>query len=141
MGYQHLQNTLKAIALTMPAARAFEMTVEFALGEGKDTATVGRLEDHFRDRPSMEACIERKAFMTLDLGAIALSMLRVDGWSDQVRYVRRGWEMAERITPLMGVRWEDDLDKPLDVWRRELNVEPIREGQNSWYTVLSDLRL
>ena len=48
MGYQHLQNTLKAIALTVPAARAFEMTVEFALGEGKDTATVGRLEDHFR---------------------------------------------------------------------------------------------
>ena len=81
------------------------------------------------------------AFMTIDLGAIALSMLRVDGWSEQVRYVRRGWDMAERITPLMGVRWEDDLDKPLDVWRRELNVEPIREGQNSWYTVLSGLRL
>jgi len=79
--------------------------------------------------------------VTLDLGAIALSMLRLDGWSDQVRYVRNGWDMAERITPLMGVRWEDGLDKPLDVWRRELNVEPIREGPNSWYTVLSDLRL
>ena len=59
MGYQHLQNTLKAIALTVPAARAFEMTVEFALGHGKDTATVGRLEDHFRDRAPMKACIER----------------------------------------------------------------------------------
>jgi ubiquinone biosynthesis protein COQ4 len=218
MGYRHLQNTLKAIALTVPAARAFEMTVEFALGEGKDTATVGRLEDHFRDRPPMKACIERMkaypsgslgytyakvmkhlgyaahfygdrpsiseetdyvtmrvrkthdlhhivtgfsmtgpgelgviaitalqygypAFMTLDLGAIALSMLRVAGWSDQVRYVRSGWDMAERITPLMGVRWEDGLDRPLDVWRRELHVEPIREGPNSWYTVLSDLRL
>src|SRR6266567_2138517 len=200
MGYQHLQNSLKAIALTMPAARALEMTVEFVLGEGKDTATVGRLEDHFRDRPSMKACIERMkadpasrkciedrylgpeldldklltkthdlhhivtvfsmsgpgelgviaitalqygypAFMTIDLGAIALSMLRVDGWSNQVRYVRSGWDMAERITPLMGVRWEDGLDKPLHIWRRELNVEPIREGQNSWYTVLSDLCL
>jgi len=80
------------------------------------------------------------AFMTLDLGVIALSMLRVEGWSDRVRYVRSGWGMA-RITPLMGVRWEDGLDKPLDVWRRELNVEPIREGPSSWYTVLSDLRL
>jgi len=49
--------------------------------------------------------------------------------------------MAERITPLMGVRWEEGLDKPLDVWRHELNVEPIREGQNSWYTILGDLRL
>ena len=35
------------------------MTVEFVLGEGKDTATVVCLEDHFRDRPSMKACIER----------------------------------------------------------------------------------
>jgi hypothetical protein len=59
MSYEHLQNTLKAIALTVPAARAFEMTVEFALGQGKDTATVGRLEDHFRERPPMKACIER----------------------------------------------------------------------------------
>ena len=49
--------------------------------------------------------------------------------------------MAERIKPSMGVRWEEGLDKPLDVWRRELNVEPIREGQNSWYAVLSDLAL
>ena len=79
--------------------------------------------------------------MTLDLGAIALSMLRVGGWRDRVRYVRSGWDMAERITPLMGVHWEDDLDKPLHIWRRELNVEPIREDPNRWYTVLSDLRL
>ena len=57
-----------------------------------------------------------------------------------MRYVRSGWEMGERIAPLMGVRWEEGLDKPLDVWRRELNVEPICEGPNSWYTVLSDLR-
>ena len=51
------------------------------------------------------------AFMTIDLGAIALSMMRVEGWGDQVSWVRRGWEMADRIKPLMGVRWEDDLDK------------------------------
>src|SRR5262245_6833586 len=242
MGYQNLQNTLKALALTVPAARAFEMTVEFALTEGRDTATVFRLEDHFRDRPPMKTCIERMradptmrkcmedrylgpeldldalvayprgslgytyarvmkrlgfaphfytdrpsieedtdyvtmrvrkthdlhhivtgfsmigpgelgviaitalqygypAFMTLDLGAIALSMMRVEGWGDQVHHVRAGWDMADRIKPLLGVRWEDGLDKPLDVWRRELNVEPIRHGQNSWYEVLSDLEL
>ncbi len=37
MSYEHLQNTLKAIALTVPAVRAFEMTVEFVLGQRKDT--------------------------------------------------------------------------------------------------------
>lgn len=242
MSYEHLQNTLKAIALTVPAARAFEMTVEFVLGEGKDTATVGRLEDHFRDRPPMKACIERMkaepatrkcieeryigpeldldewvnyprgslgytyarvmkhlgyaahfygdrlsidketdyvtmrvrkthdlhhivtgssmigpgelgviaitalqygypAFMTIDLGAIALSMMRVEGWGQQAYSVRAGWDMADRIKPLMGVRWEDALDKPLDTWRKELNIEPIRHGRNSWYEVLADLQL
>jgi len=79
--------------------------------------------------------------MTIDLGAIALSMLRVEGWGEQVHSGRAGWDMAERIKPLMGVRWEDGLDKPLDVWRRELNIEPIRKGQNSWYEVLADLEL
>jgi len=59
MGYEHLANTLKAIAITAPAARAMQLTVEFALGQGKDTATVGRLADHFRDRPAMKACVER----------------------------------------------------------------------------------
>lgn len=242
MSYEHLQNTLKAIALTVPAARAFEMTVAFVLGQGKDTATVGRLEDHFRERPPMMACVERMkaepatrkciedrymgpeldldelvkyprgslgytyakvmkrlgyaahfypdrpsideetdyvtmrvrkthdlhhivtgfsmigpgelgviavtalqygypAFMTIDLGAIALSMLRVEGWGQHIHFVRAGWDMAERIKPLMGVRWEEALDKPLDVWRKELNVEPIRHGQNSWYEVLADLQL
>jgi ubiquinone biosynthesis protein Coq4 len=242
LGYQHLQNTLKAIALTVPAARAFEMTVEFVLGQGRDTATVGRLEDHFRDRPPMTACIERMkadratraciedrylgpeldldelltyprgslgytyarvmkhlgyaphfygdrpsiddetdyvtmrvrkthdlhhivsgfsmigpgelgviaitalqygypAFMTIDLGAIALSMLRVEGWGQSIHYVRTGWDMAERAVPLLGVRWEEGLHKPLDRWRQELNIEPIRHGQNSWYEVLAGLEL
>jgi ubiquinone biosynthesis protein Coq4 len=242
MSYESLTNTLKALTLTLPAARAFQMTVEFALTQGRDTATVFRLEDHFRDRPAMKTCIERMlaepttrklieerylgpelvledlltyprgslgytyakvltrlgyaphfytdrpsvdeetdyvtmrvrkthdlhhiltgfsmlgpgelgviaitalqygypAYMTLDLGAIALSMLRVEGWGNHVHYVRTGWDMAERIKPLMGVKWEEGLDKPLDVWRRELNVEPIRHGQNSWYEVLADLEL
>ena len=45
------------------------------------------------------------AFMTIDLGAMALSMMRVEGWGEHIRYVRTGWEMADRIEPLMGVRW------------------------------------
>ena len=242
MGYDLLVNTLKSIAITAPAARAFQLTVEFALGEGKDTAPVGRLEDHFRDRPPMQACMERMkadplmrkcfddrymgpeldldelvkyprgslgytyakvlkhlgysahfyadragleedtdyatmrvrkthdfhhlvtgfsmigpgelgviaitalqygypAFMTLDLGAIALSMMRVEGWGQQVAHVRAGWEMADRIKPLMGVRWEDGLDKPVEVWRKELDIVPIRHGQNSWYEVRAGLDL
>jgi ubiquinone biosynthesis protein Coq4 len=31
-----------------------------------------------------------------------------------------------------GVRWEEGLDKPVDAWRKELGIEPIRHAQNSW---------
>jgi ubiquinone biosynthesis protein Coq4 len=48
-----------------------------------------------------------------------------------VRHVRTGWEMADRIKPLVGVRWEEGVEKPVGVWRKELNIEPIRHGQNS----------
>jgi len=40
-----------------------------------------------------------------------------------------------------GSSWEEGLDKSLDVGRKELNVKPIRKGQNSWYEVLADLQL
>ena len=45
--------------------------------------------------------------MTTDLGVMALSMLRVEGWGEHVHYVRAGWDMAERIKPLMSVKWEE----------------------------------
>jgi ubiquinone biosynthesis protein Coq4 len=72
---------------------------------------------------------------------MALSMMKVEGWGEQVRYVQRGWQMAERIKPLLGVRWEEDFDKHLEVWRRELGIEPVLQGENSWYTVLGGLEL
>jgi ubiquinone biosynthesis protein Coq4 len=77
--------------------------------------------------------------MTLDLGAIALSMMRVEGWGEHVRYVRTAGRW--RTGSSMGVRWEEGLDKPVEVWRKELNIEPIRHGQNSWYEVLAGLEL
>ncbi len=79
--------------------------------------------------------------MTIDLGAIALSMLRVENWGNAINFVRAGWNVAEQVKPLMGVRFEEGLDKPLDVWRKELDIEPVLHGQNSWHEVLKGLEL
>jgi hypothetical protein len=62
--------------------------------------------------------------MTLDLGALALSRMRVEGWGEQVRHVRAGW------------RWPSASSRSWASAGRS-----IRNGQNSWYTVLSDLSL
>ena len=79
--------------------------------------------------------------MTIDLGAIALSMLRVENWGNAINFVRAGWTMAERAKLLMGVRFEEGLDKPREVWRKELDIEPVLHGQNNWHEVLKELEL
>ena len=41
----------------------------------------------------------------------------------------------------MVLKCEEALDTPVDVWRRELNVEPGRQEQTSSYEVLTNLEL
>ena len=68
-------------------------------------------------------------------------MLRVENFGSAINFVRASWNLAERAKPLMGIRWEEGLDKPLDVWRKELDIEPVLHGQNSWLEVLKGLEL
>ncbi len=39
--------------------------------------------------------------------------------------IRMGWEMGHRAKPLFAQRWEEGWDKPLAIWREELNIQPL----------------
>jgi len=39
--------------------------------------------------------------------------------------IARGWEMGKNAAPLIAQKWEEAWEKPLTVWRRELNVQPV----------------
>ena len=80
------------------------------------------------------------AFMTIDLGAIALSMMKVEGWGEQIHSVRAGWNMADRIKPLMGCALGRGTGQAARCLAEGTKIEPIRQGQNSWYEVLADLQ-
>ena len=96
MEYESLKHTLQAVALTVPAARAYEMTVEFALTQGRDTATVFRLEDHFRERPSMTACIER---MKKDPAASrSWGFAGRKGWTSRSTSGAKSWTWSRYVT-------------------------------------------
>lgn len=45
-----------------------------------------------------------------------------------------GLNMAARAKPLFPVLWEQHFDRDLEELRRELGVEPVREGPFSWYS-------
>ena len=63
---------------------------------------------------------------------------RDPGVDDQLEYnfdiVSAGIRMARQVKPLFPIKWEEGLERPLDEWRRELNIEPVTEGLWSWYS-------
>jgi ubiquinone biosynthesis protein Coq4 len=76
------------------------------------------------------------AFAMIDLTAVALAFQQAQGFQQAVDLVGAGIQIARSARPLMGVRWEDGWDKPLDRWRSELGITPIESGRNSWHTVV-----
>ncbi|BAU67460.1 hypothetical protein STA3757_48820 (plasmid) [Stanieria sp. NIES-3757] len=52
----------------------------------------------------------------------------------QFRLISDGIEMGQTAKPLFPVKWEEGLERPLEEWRQELNIKPVREGPYSWYS-------
>jgi ubiquinone biosynthesis protein COQ4 len=74
------------------------------------------------------------AFATIDLTAVALAFHQAQGFQQAIDFVGVGVQIARACKPLMGTRWEDGRDKPVDRWRVELGIKPITSGPYSWYT-------
>jgi ubiquinone biosynthesis protein COQ4 len=73
------------------------------------------------------------AFAIIDLTAIALAFRQAQGFQHAIDLVGQGMKMGHDCKPLLGVKWEEGLDKPVDRWRQELNITPITSGPNSYY--------
>ena len=87
-------------------------------------------------------------FLFLDLIGLTLSFFQTDKldeeYSDDTELassigysydlIRQGMEMGIRSKPLFPVIWEERMDQNLEDLRRELGIEPVREGAYSWYS-------
>ncbi len=47
--------------------------------------------------------------------------------------VSAGIRMARQAKPLFPIKWEENLDRPLDELRSELDIQPVTTGLGSWY--------
>jgi ubiquinone biosynthesis protein Coq4 len=45
-----------------------------------------------------------------------------------------GLTMGQSAKPLFPIKWEEGLERPLDEWREELNIQPVTDGPYSWYS-------
>ncbi len=48
--------------------------------------------------------------------------------------ISAGIKMGRRAKPLFPVKWEEGFERPLEEWRKELNIQPITNGRFSWYS-------
>jgi ubiquinone biosynthesis protein Coq4 len=61
---------------------------------------------------------------------IANALISVTIWQPQtlsvlLKAIARGWEMGKNAKPLIAQKWEEAWEKPVEIWRKELNVQPV----------------
>lgn len=63
---------------------------------------------------------------------------KAPGIDNQLEYnfdtASAGIQIARQAKPLFPVKWEENLERPLDELRGELNIQPVTTGLWSWYS-------
>ncbi|MBW4562272.1 MAG: ubiquinone biosynthesis protein [Mojavia pulchra JT2-VF2] len=65
------------------------------------------------------------ASMLIANSLIATTLLQPEELSLLLGAIAKGWEMGQTAKPLIAQKWEEAWEKPVAVWRAELNVQPI----------------
>lgn len=85
------------------------------------------------------AQIGHPGFMLIDIISLMLSFFAgKDELGIDIEYlfdlISAGIKMGRKAKPLFPVKWEELFDKSLDELREELNIQPVTNGQFSWYS-------
>lgn len=52
----------------------------------------------------------------------------------KLELISQGLAIAKQAKPLFPIKWEEGFEKPLEQWRTELNITPVKTGPYSWYS-------
>jgi ubiquinone biosynthesis protein COQ4 len=81
------------------------------------------------------------AFILIDMLGSLIDYLvdtKTDVIDDRLEYnfdlISEGIRIARQSKPLFAVKWEEGLERSLDEWRDELNIQPLTTGLWSWYS-------
>lgn len=56
---------------------------------------------------------------------IGATILKPEALSPLLTAISQGWEMGQMAKPLIAQKWETAWEKPVALWRQELNVHPV----------------
>lgn len=56
---------------------------------------------------------------------ISVTLLQPEALNAMLTEITRGWQMGRTAKPLLAQKWEESWEKPVSVWRAELNVQPV----------------
>lgn len=65
------------------------------------------------------------ASMLIANALISITLFQPEVLSPLLGAIAKGWEMGQKAKPLIAQKWEEAWEKPVAVWRLELNVQPI----------------
>ncbi len=57
---------------------------------------------------------------------VAVTVWQPEGLNPMLNAIAHGWQLGKTAKPLIAQKWEEAWEKPVAVWRTELNVEPIK---------------
>jgi len=56
---------------------------------------------------------------------IGATVLKPEMLSPLLNAIAQGWDMGQAAKPLIAQKWESAWEKPVAIWRQELNVQPL----------------
>jgi ubiquinone biosynthesis protein COQ4 len=56
---------------------------------------------------------------------IGVTLFQPQALAAMLGAIAQGWHMGKTAKPLIAQKWEDAWEKPIAVWRTELNVQPV----------------
>jgi ubiquinone biosynthesis protein COQ4 len=68
------------------------------------------------------------ASMLIASALIETTLLQPEVLSPLLSAIALGWEMGQTAKPLIAQKWEQAWDKPVAVWRAELNLQLVRQS-------------
>ncbi len=70
--------------------------------------------------------------IALMMSAIVTTIADTTELSRIMAAIHQGWEMGQQAQPLLAQKWEEQWEKPLAQWQRELNVRPVSQASPSF---------
>lgn len=69
----------------------------------------------------------RSPLAVMLIAAITLNLIKMNSeLNPLVRVLQQGYDLGYQAKPFLAQKWEEAWEKPLEDWRKELNVTPVR---------------